>query len=458
MTTRLTARELALQSLLDRQGMVSLHMARLLADWRPSSPAEAALAMELTHGVMRRRRTLDAIARAYSDRPNKGMSPAIRQILRLAIYQIVFLDRIPGFAAVNEAVAACRSRQPRRAGFVNAVCRNIARCVGPAQAAPAPMTGHAVAISPEVHRSFDRRLFRPPEEGAARFLAELCSLPDDLARRWLARASSLEAAVAEALQSVARPPVVARVNAARAAVPDVLKALAATGVQAAAHVNGMSVVFVGHVNVAELAVFRDGLITPQDATATAVAPVLRVRPGMRVLDFCAAPGTKTTHLGELMGGQGEIVAVDVSDEKLAQIAEAARRCGLDLIRTCLAGGVASLTPGSFDRVLVDVPCSNTGVLARRVEARWRFRADRLGRLAADQRRLLAMAAMFVRPGGRLVYSTCSVEPEENQHAVRGFLRRHSHVKLVTERHVGPLGFAPPHRYHDGGYSAVLSVR
>jgi 16S rRNA (cytosine967-C5)-methyltransferase len=259
------------------------------------------------------------------------------------------------------------------------------------------------------------------------------------------------------MQANARPPVVVRVNLFRTTVSAAMAALASAGIRAVAHENGISVAFVDHVSVAGLELFRQGLVTPQDPSATDVAPALEVAPGMRVLDFCAAPGTKTTHLGELMAGRGEIVAVDVGPEKLSRIADAARRCGLDIVRTLPADQVGSLDGGSFDRVLVDAPCSNTGVLARRVEARWRFSIDGLRRLAGDQRQILSLAAMFLRPGGRLVYSTCSLEPEENQAVVRAFLKKHGRLKLLKEKLTPPLGFIPSAQYHDGGYWAVMGV-
>ena len=454
MTAEPTARELALAALLDRKGMVVRHLHRRL-DERSVSPAEAALATQLTCGVVRRRRTLDAILSAYSALPGKAQPPAVREILRLAVYQIAFLNKIPNFAAVNEAVSACRKRHPRLVRFVNAVCRSIARGLSDERAGAAPLTGRAIAVTPDCHRVGDRQLLGLSAGDPAVLLADLCSLPDELAQRWCQRAGSPERAFAAAMQVNAPPVIVARVNPVQTTVPRVLEMLAEAGVQAVAHSDGRSIVFVDHVSVADLEVFRRGLITPQDATAANVVPALEVAPGMRVLDLGAAPGTKTTQLGELMGGRGEIVAVDVSSEKLSRIEAGARRCRLDNVRTCLAGDVVSLSPASFDRVLVDAPCSNTGVLARRVEARWRFRADRLNKLATDQRRILAMAAAFLTPGGRLLYSTCSLEPEENQRVVHAVVNKHRHLKLVAERGVEPLGFAPPHEVHDGGYHAVL---
>jgi len=200
------------------------------------------------------------------------------------------------------------------------------------------------------------------------------------------------------------------------------------------------------------------LIQPQDATATAVGFAAGAQPGMRVLDLCAAPGTKTTHLAELMNNRGKIVAVDVSEEKLGQIESNCRRLGIDIVECRLAETVGTLEPQSFDLVLVDVPCSNTGVLSRRAEARWRFDEKKLAVLVRDQRFLAAVAAGFVRPGGRLVYSTCSIEREENEDLAAHLLDRRKRLFLLGERLTLPAGCRRPARWRDGGYVAIFQAR
>ena len=176
-----------------------------------------------------------------------------------------------------------------------------------------------------------------------------------------------------------------------------------------------------------------------------------------MLDFCAAPGTKTTHLAELMGDTGSIVAVDVSDQKLQRIKDNCERLGISIVSAILAEHVGQLDPESFDMALVDAPCSNSGVLARRAEARWRFDVATLTRLADDQRLLVMAAAQFVRRGGRLVYSTCSIEPEECSHVARRLAGRGSNLRLISEKLTVPTGASEPTRWYDGGYVAVFEV-
>jgi len=156
-----------------------------------------------------------------------------------------------------------------------------------------------------------------------------------------------------------------------------------------------------------------------------------------------------------MGNRGAITAVDVSAEKLAAIEINCRRLGITIVQPVLAEQVGGLEPGGFDVALADVPCSNTGVLARRVEARWRFSEENLAKLVKDQRFLLAAAGQFVKPGGRLVYSTCSIEPEECAELARAFAQRHDRFKLIDEKLTLPAGADDPTHWTDGGYYAVF---
>ncbi len=359
----ISAHNIALNALSDKHGMFSSRLERLLEE-KKLPPREAGLAIELVRGVVRRQRTLDAVIKAFSERRKKQLPTDLENILRLAIYQLIFLDRVPDFAAVNEAVEAARRKHPRMAGYVNGLCRNVARSLGQAAEGEFPKDGAAVPLASNRFRSFDKKVFASAEESPQQWLGQVCSLNDDLAARWLVRGGSLPKAFKLAIQADARPLVSARVNLLRISMEDALARLAGEGVEAVAHENGHNVVFTGAANVAELSLFKEGLITPQDPSATAVVLDLDIQSGQRVLDLCAAPGTKTTHIAELLHNTGEVVAADVSEDKLEFIRQAAARCGLKNIRPILAEVAGSLEPHSFDRVLVDAPCSNTGVLAQ----------------------------------------------------------------------------------------------
>jgi 16S rRNA (cytosine967-C5)-methyltransferase len=183
----------------------------------------------------------------------------------------------------------------------------------------------------------------------------------------------------------------------------------------------------------------------------AVASALAPAPGSKVLDLCAAPGGKTTHLAELMQGRGRIVACDVAERRLQTLTELCSRLGITIVEPCRLDAKHNEEPpaGPFDAILVDVPCSNTGVLGKRPEVRWRLRPEDLSHLVQLQTKLLLLAAERVRPGGVIVYSTCSVEPEENQQVVRAVLRAFTNLTLEAEQE------QVPGRPADGGYWARL---
>jgi len=451
-------RDLAVLALRDRDGNVSASIERRVAA-AGLSPADGHLARELALGVERRRASLEAIACGYLAQPGRNLPGALNQIITVAIYQLLYLERIPAFAAVNEAVGqAERFHHRRQSGLVNGLLRTILRKVSDVQHGPVPAARDVIPIAPESYRRSGAPVFPDPADRAAAYLAAAYSLPMELAERWIDNLGSLDKAVAVATQANVRAPLIVRVNSARATVQAVLAELAAAGVAARAHENGLSIVLDDTRDVTRLDAFVRGAIQPQDPTATGVVLACVPRPGMKVLDLCAAPGTKTTHLAELMGNQGAIVAADVSREKLDRVTESCRRMGITIVQPILADSVGSLESGGFDLALADVPCSNTGVLARRAEARWRFSHEALSKLVEDQKFLARAAGHFVRPGGRLVYSTCSIEPQENGEIARWLARTEPRLRLIREELTLPAGAADPTAWHDGGYLAVFEAR
>lgn len=450
------SRDIAVLALRDRGGNVSAHLDRLLAGSRLGD-ADRSLARELSLGVLRRRGTLDVLLEAFLERPDRKLPGSLKEILQVGLYQILFMDRVPDFAAVNEAVQqAVEFRHRRQSGLVNGLLRSIIREVSPVEPGTPAFSQDVLAVSPDSFRKFARGVFPDPQSNPAEYLAAAYSLPESLAGRWLERFGPDKTAHL-GMHANTRAPLVMRVNRLRSDVAGVLAKLADDGVEAIAHTNERSVVLCQGTDVTKLAVFRDGLVQPQDATATDVAVIAAPRAGMRVLDFCASPGTKTTHLAELMDNKGEIVAVDVSADKLARIEDNCKRLGVSIVTTRLADAAGSLEPESFDLVLADVPCSNTGVLARRPEARWRFDLDKFGKLIADQRIITTLAAGFAHRGGKVVYSTCSIEPEECSQ-VAGWLEKRCNLKMSRDQLTLPGGAQNPAKWHDGGYIAVFGKK
>jgi 16S rRNA (cytosine967-C5)-methyltransferase len=249
----------------------------------------------------------------------------------------------------------------------------------------------------------------------------------------------------------APPPLWLRVNSLRINREGLLTAFRQAGVAAQAGEHPQAVRLEESAVIRDLPGYAQGWFTVQDQSAMRVASALQPVAGRRVLDLCAAPGGKTTHLAELMDNQGEIIACDVDDERLTKVKEMCNRLGIDMVHTQRLHLEANEEPpaGPFDAVLVDVPCSNTGVLGRRLEVRWRLKPGDFARLVRLQTRLLLQAGERVRPGGVVVYSTCSIEPEENGQVVQAAQQGLPHLVLEAEEE------QVPGKPSDGGYWARL---
>jgi 16S rRNA (cytosine967-C5)-methyltransferase len=420
-----------------------------------ADPRDRALLTEVVYGAVRRRGTIDALLSAASKTPLARLSPVVRAAMRAATAQALFLDRVPAFAAVNAAVEVVKARtNPRYAGFANAVLRGVLRTVeGEAVGPEDPRRDVPRPGRPALR--LVRPLFADPAVDAAANLAERWAHPTWLVRRWLARHGEATArAIVEA--GASRAPISLR--AAPGAREAVLAALAAAGVSAHAGEGPDEVVAEGG-EAAALFPVKEGLASVQDGTAQRVAPLLALRPGDRVLDLCAAPGGKTTHVLDLLAGRGDVTACDVAPDKVAALARllASRAAAGDAAAAASRAvlvpreGELPFAPGTFHAVLVDAPCSNTGVMRRRLEVRDRLRESDVARAAAAQRALLERALPLVRPGGRLVYATCSIEPEEDEDVVAAFSAAHPEAQVVPGFSVLPGGD------RDGGFAAGFTL-
>lgn len=403
-----TGREAALRALCrieSERAFAGEALERELAEGRLDK-RERALATELTFGTLRARGRVDFVLAGFLKRPLAELTPWIRNDLRLGAYQLLYLDRVPPSAAVNEAVAlAHRYGHAGTAGLVNAVLRNLVRQGPP----PLPDPASAADL-----------------DELATALAIVHSHPRWLVAEWLARFGPVETEAL--LRANNQPaPVTIRVNALKTTRDGLRERLTAEGVT----LGPLRYLDDGFVisdfdSLAALPSYRDGLFIVQDEAAMLVAHIVDPRPGERVLDACAAPGGKTTHLAELMRDQGELLAVDSSPGRLRLVEENCARLGVTCASTLAedARRLGQLKAGWADRVLVDAPCSGLGTLRRRPDARWRKEASAAGELAQLQRDILASVARCVVPGGTLVYSTCTLGETENQDVVRAFLAEH----------------------------------
>ena len=371
---------------------------------QPLSPRDRALATELAYGAIRQRRQLDAWLDRYGKVPAAKQPPRLRWLLHIALQQLLFADRVPSSAAVSTAVElAKRQRLLKLAPVVNGVLRAVVRALEAGEALPLP-------AEPKQRLALEQ------------------SLPDWLVNElWQCIGPERTTALAQAANRI--PSLDLRVNPLRTTVEQQLQALAAAGIEAqpiADLPQGISVM--GRPgSLTQLPGFAEGHWCVQDRAAQRIAPLLDPQPGQRVLDACAAPGGKATHLAELMADQGEVLALDRAPARLEQVQANAERLGLRCIHTEAADATAleAFEPEGFDRVLLDVPCSGLGTLARHVDARWSLKPAAIGQLSVLQNQLLEQGARLVRPGGRLVYATCTVHPAENRQLVDAFLGRHS---------------------------------
>ena len=409
------------------------------------------LATELVFGCLRRRGTLDQVLGAFSRRPVRRIQARLLEVLRVGAYQLLFLDKVPPAAAVNEA-ARCAGRVSSKAGvgFVNACLRALARAIRGKDDKPPEDPRTAIPLGDGLWCHLDRPVLPDPTSDQAGFLAAAHSHPRWLVERWLARFGHEE--TTRLLEHDNRAPaVVLRVNRLRARRHELLDHLAREG-------HWGKPLGEGHValdhrgSVAGLAPLRQGLCTVQGVAASEAARLLGPRPGEMILDLCAAPGSKTAQLAELSGDQATVVAVDNSLDRLRLVAQNAQRLGLRSIRPIAANAsrCGEVLATRFDAVLLDAPCSNTGVLARRAECRWRLSPETIERLAEVQKQLLAAAARALKPGGRLVYSTCSLEPEENERVVESVCSRRRELRVVESRYL-----LPTQTNDDGGYVALV---
>jgi 16S rRNA (cytosine967-C5)-methyltransferase len=444
------ARSVALQVLLDcrlRDAFVQELLDRGLTSGELSS-ADRRLATQLTYGVLRRRATLQALVEPFVNRPAENVEPWLWDALRLGAYQLALLDHIPAHAALHETVElAARFGRPGAKGFLNGVLRAVARLMTPDRADGA--AADALPLEAGAYRRLTRRLLPEPAIHPVEYVGSGFGLPTWLVRRWLDR-YSLEECYRLGFWFAGPAPLTLRVNPLRTTRDAYLAACAAAGLEATVGEHPQAVRLRESMPVRDLPGYAEGWFSIQDESAMLVASTVAPEAGMSVLDLCAAPGGKATHLAEIMSDRGRVLACDSDRERLQTVRTLADRLGVTIIETRPVNRALDDVPaGPFDAVLADVPCSNTGVIGRRPETRDRLRPSDLPELAALQERLLHVAADRVRPGGVVVYSTCSIEPEENGGVVRRVLAARTEMHLESEEE------AVPGRPADGGYRARL---
>jgi 16S rRNA (cytosine967-C5)-methyltransferase len=414
------AREIALKVLTEYPGRCKPEdlLENLLATYDPER-VERALATQLVSGTIKWRNKLDFIIKQLSHR-SRVVSPTVLNILRLSIYQLLFLDRVPDYGATNEGVKlAKKTGDTYQAGYVNAVLRRFLR---------------------EKDDIEYPDIFGEP----IKHIAVVYSHPTWLVRRWLKR-YSVEDVIKLALANNRIAPTGLRVNRLRASVDDVRGLVTDAGAEVIGESLAPFHLYVrGASPVEKLKAHQAGLVQVQDASSTLVSHVLDPADGGFAVDLCSAPGGKATHIQELAPQAGLVVANDVSLPRLELVRSNAVRLGHTAMAFTISDGRRPAIQGA-DFLLVDAPCSGLGTLARRWDLRWTKRETDVLRMAAYQKDLLASAIAIAKPGGVVVYSTCSIEPEENEGVIQAVISKRNDVRLEDISRLVPASVV----YKDG---------
>lgn len=400
---------------------------------------DKALLTEIVHGVLRWQSKLDWVLNGFFHGNFAKAEVTVRNTLRAALYQILFLDKVPDHAAVNEAVDFIkRVRSDKAGGLVNGVLRNIIR------------------NKEGIH-------YPDVQNDASLYLSTMYSYPLWMVRRWVNRFGFYETEKLLDAQNQ-RPGLTLRINTLKTSIEDFTKMFELHNI--AYERSPFLPTFVRTTNLSNISnseLFRRGFFTVQDESAGLAAALLDVRPGERVIDLCSAPGGKTTFFGETMRNQGHIVAVDKYQTRLSLVQSACERLGITNVEFIAADG-AEYAGEPADKVIVDAPCSGLGVLAKKPDIKIKRELRDIHDAVRSQDALLGHAASLVRSGGALVYSTCTIEPEENFAVVKRFLAERPDFSIDHASHrvapalVHPDGYVEtyPHRHGiDGSFSVRL---
>ena len=382
---------------------------------------DRALASAIFYGVLDRKLTIDYILSQYIKTPLKKLKPITYQALSIAVYQIYFMDKIPESAAVNESVNIVKfSKEKYNSSFVNAVLRNIIR--NPAEI---------------------------PTDESITSLSIRYSCPEDIIKSFICDYGK-ENAEKILNSALIKPGVTLRVNELKCDRNELISILADENISAKPNPLSKSAIdIVGSVDISASDAYKQGLFHVQDIASQLCAETLGAKSGEKIADMCAAPGGKSFTIAEIMKNEGQIFSFDIYQKKIELICSGARRLGLSIIKAALADATVKKNETDFDAVLCDVPCSGLGVIRRKPEIKYKGIQD-YSQLEQIQRTILENAASMLKPGGRLLYSTCTLRNAENNAQIQFFLDNHSGYALKYEH-----TFMPQSDLSDGFYCALI---
>lgn len=401
----------------------SSHLDHLLNDsfkkYRHFDALDRSFLTELAYGILRWRERLDWVIRHFSSIPFEKIDRDILNILRLGLYQIQFLSKTPYPAAVHESVELAKKfRGPKGGGFVNAILRSFLR-------------------------EKDKILYPELHQDEALHLSTVYSHPLWVVRRWL-QEFGLEETVRICVWNNQISPLILRVNTLKIDREELMKRLREKGFSPLPTTLSKEGILLNSPSpVSELPFLKEGYFIIQDEASQCVASIVDPKPGERILDACASPGGKTTHLAQKMENIGEIYALDLTKEKHKKIIELCHRLGVKIVKNILGDATQPLPEGLlFERILADVPCSGFGTLRRNPDLKWKRKEADLRRLSELQLRILENLSSYLKEGGILVYSTCTIFREENEEVIERFLKNHPDFRLDPLQHVLPPEYHP----------------
>ncbi|MFW6149634.1 MAG: 16S rRNA (cytosine(967)-C(5))-methyltransferase RsmB [Atribacterota bacterium] len=363
---------------------------------------DKALVQEITYGVTRFRKKLDWIIDQFLDSPSKKIPLVIHNILRMGVYQIVYLDKVPNYAIVNEAVdLAKKSKYPKYSKLVNAILRNIIRKLDD-------------ICWPDVKRN------------PIKYISVFYSFPEWLIKRWVRRfGQDLCVIICQSMNK--KPNITLHLNSLKIDMPDLKKKLSESVIlfKEGQYLPLESLILEEFVNIGNSAMFKNGLFSIQDESSSLASRLLDPLPGQIIIDMCSGPGGKTSHMAQLMKNQGEIIAFEKNQKRLEMVKSECRRLGINNV-TDILSDVTNFDANYLekaDKILVDAPCSGTGVIRKKPDLKWKNINDRqLKNITKLQEKILNIASSYLKPGGELLYSTCSIEAEENDWIIKKFLK------------------------------------
>ena len=415
-------------------------------------------ATDLVFGTLRNRGAIDLVISTFSGRPIERIQGRLLNIIRVGVYELLYSPATEAYAIVNEAVESAKAvAGDRQTGFVNAVLRQIIRHISDRQVPLAQVgTGRTLPQTLLTGCQFDTDFLPDGGASSAAYYSTVFSLPEWLVASWLDEFGD-ESTRRICFGSNRRPSIYIRPNRLKTTTTALTEKLRQAGVDSEASADETMVRIKSPREVVQLPGFAEGEFSVQDITASGAVKLLNPQPSQIILDLCAAPGAKTTQLAEATGDSAAIIATDIDGRRLEMVRENVSRLGTKSVRIVRYENLQSIAAetGPFDAVLVDVPCSNTGVLARRVEARYRVSPDAIRALAKIQAELLGTAALMLKPGGKICYSTCSIQKTENTELVQDFLKENAGFELESDDLTLPSAEGLD---HDGGYAAILTKR